>query len=472
MSNGRQSEFDPASFRDRQARVLVNADGVYRALNAEGLRAWQRVSAAPSFRSLTAAGILVATEQVDPASVAISDPTLRAGLLRHSRVPFISYPYEWSFGMLKAAALVHLHLLDRLLDDGLITKDGTPYNVQWFGTRPVFVDIGSIRPMRAGEPWSGYRQFCRLFLYPLLLQARLGVPWRHWLRGSAEGIDAESCRRLLGWFPAVRPSVLAHVHLHARAERRYSGIAADIRAELRDVGFDSAFIRRTVDSLRRLIESLTWSPGTTAWTSYEPETIYGVEDAARKRTFVERVVDARTRRLAWDLGANAGAYADIAARTAGLVVACDSDESVVDHLYCRLRASGSERVLPLRLDLADPSPSSGWQQRERRPMEARGRPDLVLCLALLHHLTITAGIPLEQVVGWLASLDATLVVEFVTRVDPMVQRLLLQRDDSCDDYDLDVFEQLATRHFRCVQRLSIASGRRELFHLEPGATYA
>src|SRR5205809_3934748 len=187
-TSSRASTPEPASFRDPEARVVYSASGeVLRELSPRGREEWKALERTRFFRRALEDGRIVATEELEP------------GLLRHERLPFVSYPYEWPFEMLRDAALLQLSLLDEALDEGFVLKDGSPYNVQWRGSRPVFVDVGSFERLRQGEPWAGYRQFCALFLYPLLLQAWKGVPFNPWLRGSLEGIEPAALRGLLSF---------------------------------------------------------------------------------------------------------------------------------------------------------------------------------------------------------------------------------------------------------------------------------
>ncbi len=187
------SRLEPASFRDPDSRVFYAANGdVCRALSADGLADWQRLAATRFFPQLVAEGRLVGSELIEATA-----PDGFAAVLRHETIPFVSYPYEWCFGMLRDAALLQLDLVAAALDEDMILKDASPYNVQWRGARPVFVDVGSFERLREGEPWAGYRQFCSLFLYPLMLQAWKGVPFNVWLRGSLEGISPNEVRGLL-----------------------------------------------------------------------------------------------------------------------------------------------------------------------------------------------------------------------------------------------------------------------------------
>nr|MDQ3823610.1 methyltransferase [Actinomycetota bacterium] len=245
----------------------------------------------------------------------------------------MSYPYEWSFAMLQEAATLQLDLLLEALDDDVVIKDGSSYNVQWRGAAPVFVDVGSLEPLRPGEAWAGYRQFCSLALYPLLLQAYRGVPFNAWLRGSLEGIGPAEMRRVLSLRDLARPGVLTHVRLHSALERRHGASDRDVGSELRDAGFGKELIRANVRRLRRLVQRLEPPPADSAWTRYGPTTTYEEADAERKADFVRRAAASRRHRLVWDLGTGHGRHARIAAEHADYTVALDADPTVVERLF-------------------------------------------------------------------------------------------------------------------------------------------
>jgi SAM-dependent methyltransferase len=324
--------------------------------------------------------------------------------------------------MLQDAALLELDLLLAALAEDLVLKDATPYNVQWRGAKPVFIDVGSFEALAPGEPWAGYRQFCTLFLFPLLVQAWRGVPYAPLLRGSLEGISPAEARALLRG-SLRRRGALTHVVLHARLERRY-GSRAEVRGELRRAGFHKGLIEANARGLRKLVGRLRWEPEASPWLEYGATTSYSEADAAAKEAFVRAVAGERRRGLLWDLGCNDGRYTRVAAEHADYAVALDADAGVIERLYRELRAEGNQRILPLVANLADPPPALGWRALERRPLWDRGSPDLALALALVHHLAIGANIPLASVVDWLRSLGGELVVEFPTRADPMVERPL------------------------------------------------
>lgn len=451
--------FDPGSFRDRDGRVFVQGGGVFRLISKEALLDWRALRETTFFRRSVERGELIATSEAEGlAEVVIGGAW--GGVLQHAKVSFISYPYEWSFGMLRDAALLQLELLGAALEEGLNLKDGSAYNVQWRGAKPVFIDILSFQRFDGRPFWPGYRQFCQMFLNPLMVQAWRSIAFQPLLRGSLEGITPRQCRRMLSTRDLLRRGVLTHVVLHSQLEGMTgSGLRVDGPRQ------GPQAIQHNVRGLQRIVRGLEWRPGRSAWSDYAQSNSYSGDDHAAKRRFVEEVASARRRHLVFDLGSNTGEYARLAADHADLVVAMDADAVAVDRMYQDLVKSGVANVQPLVFDLADPSPGLGWRNRERRPLEERGRPDLVLSLAVLHHLVLGRNLPLVEVLDWFAGLTQELVIEFVNLDDPMVRLMLANRRDRDPDYTLERFEKLVQERFRVVRRLTLPSGTRTLFHV-------
>jgi hypothetical protein len=429
---------------------VYSADGeVLRELSERGREDWEALERTRFFRRALEDGRVVATEEIEP------------GVLRHERLPFVSYPYEWPFEMLREAALLQLGLLDDALAEGFVLKDSSPYNVQWRGSEPVFVDVGSFERLRDGEPWVGYRQFCSLYLYPLMLQAYRGVAPQPFLRGSLEGIEPSQARGLL---PRFRRGVLTHVVLHDRMEAKNADRQRDVRSELKAAGFKKELIVANVRRLRKLVGRLSPKRSRSEWAGYREFAPYSEEDAERKERFVRNAGEGS--RLAWDLGANDGRFSRAAG--AEFTVAMDGDERVVGELYESLRKEGSTTILPLVVDLADASPARGWRGVERRRLEDRGRPDLVLCLALVHHLAIGRNVPFAELLGWLRGLGGRLVVEFADRDDPMVSRLLAaKREETHESYGREQFEHALREAFEVERAEELGSGTRTLYLAKP-----
>jgi SAM-dependent methyltransferase len=454
---------EPASFRDPANQVFYVRDRVFRGLRGEAVEDWQALAGTSFFARMVEQGAICATEPAGPDEVATGDFDL---VLRHERIPFISYPYEWTFSMLRDAALLHLEILDAALAEKVITKDGSAYNLQWRGAQPTFIDIGSFERLREGEPWAGYRQFCQTMLYPLLLQSHLGVDFQPWMRAAIDGIEPAQMRRMFTGGRRFKAGVFKHVHLHDALQTRLAPASArDMRTELRSAGFSTELVVATVRALRKLVTKLDWQPPASHWGGYRQTCSYSDDDAGAKQAFVDTALSAAGKLdLVLDLGANDGAYARLAARHAAQVVAVESDHAVTDVLYRQLRDAGEQRVLPLVMDLANPSPGGGWRSVERAAFGDRADADVVLALALVHHLAIGRNVPLPEVLDWLAGLGRRLVIEFVDPEDPMAQRLLANKPAGMfEGYRREVFERLLAERFTVAHQEELPSGTRALY---------
>jgi len=459
------SRVEAGSFRDRHSRVFYRSGTVFRGLSEEALTDWNTLSSTRFFPRLMAEGKLVRTEQAAPAE--LLNPMIAgewAAVLTHQTIPFISYPYEWSFCMLKDAALLHLELLDAALAEDMILKDASAYNVQWIGTSPTFIDIPSFETLIPGTPWVGYRQFCQLFLYPLLLQAYKDVPFQPWLRGSLEGIEPEHCNNFISTRDLLRPGVLTHVYLQAKFQRTYSKTKRKVKSDLMAAGFTKNLIQTNLKRLEKLINTLTWTRSKSQWSDYADEHGYGDADHEMKQTFVREVAMSRPWGLVWDLGCNTGMFSRIVAEHARYVVAMDADHLAIERFYNALKTERNRTILPLINNIADASPNLGWRGLERKSLTERGRPELTLCLALIHHIVLSANIPLKEFTDWLASLGTNLIIEFVTKQDPMVEVLLRNKADQYADYEVGYFEECLAESFAVSRRLPLRSGTRILYY--------
>jgi hypothetical protein len=456
---------DSGSFRDPLSRVFVTDDAVWRGLTADAVADFEALAASTFFTAAIERGDIVATQRVDePVDVAGE----WAAVLRHQRLGVLSYPYEWSFEMLRDAARLQLRLTRQALAESLITKDASAYNIQFTGSSPVFIDVGSFERLRKGEPWAGYRQFCELFLNPLYVQAVADVPFQPLLRGHLDGITPGVAAAIIGRRGRFRKGMFTHVRLHSRAERKYADAdrERDVRAELKRAGFGPTLIDAQLRNLEKAVERLSWKQDDSTWSGYGGRSHYSDRDLESKSAFVATAVEtAATAPLVLDLGANDGHFSRVAVDAgAKSVVAVDSDHLVVDRLYRDLRQQGEQRILPLVIDLADPSPAIGWRGRERPAFVERMRPDLVLCLAVVHHLALTNNVPLDEIVAFLADFGAPLVVEFPHRDDVMATRLLARkRSGLFDSYDVANWEKALEQQFTVDSREELPSGTRTIY---------
>ena len=460
------SRVEAGSFRDRHGRVFYSGKRVFRTLSSKAWKDWQRLSATSFFKEYSARGLIIPTREatdVDPQEL----EGTWAGVLEHHKIPFVSYPYEWCFGMLQDAALLQLDLLLAALREDMMLKDASSYNIQWMGSQPVFIDTGSFEEFQEGQPWGGYRQFSQLFLFPLLLQSYRDLPFQPLLRGRVNGISAADCNAIMSLRDLFRSGVLSHVYLQSKLERRYGAARTDVRKALHRAGFKKELITANLKKLHKLISRLKWKPSGSTWSEYASNNPYSDSDTRFKRRFVKKVADAHPRSLVWDLGCNTGVYSRIAAANSDYVVSIDADQLAVERLYRQLKQEKNSKVLPLVNELADYSPDLGWRGSERRGLTSRDKPDLILALALIHHMVISANIPVSEFVEWLAETGGELVLEFVDKSDPMVQTLLRNKDDQYADYEKGFLEKNLKRFYRIKCQEELESQSRTLYHCVP-----
>ncbi|MEV0717571.1 methyltransferase, partial [Asanoa sp. NPDC050611] len=362
---------EPGSFRDPQTRVFRAGGEVLRGLGAQAAQDWKVLRTSDFFARAQADGTLTKTEEVDREL-----PGVWSATLRHEPIPFVSFPYEWSHAMRQDAARLHLKLLQDALAAGFTMKDGSAYNLQWRGAAPEFIDVGSFEPAKPGEPWAGYRQFCQTLLYPLMLQAHLDLDPRPLLRAQIDGVEPAQMRRLFGGTKRLAAGVLKHVHLHDSIQSRNADRSTGaVREQLRDAGFNSELVQAAVRAIAKLVDKLDWTPPATHWGEYRETCSYSEDDRVAKQRFVDSALG-EDNDLVLDLGANDGVFSRQAAAKARYVVAVEADPAVVDTLYRQLRAEGEKRILPIVMDLADPSPGGGWAGIERAGFATRaGRAD-------------------------------------------------------------------------------------------------
>ena len=366
---------------------------------------------------------------------------------------------------MKRAALAHLDLHISCLKDGFTLIDGNSYNVQFVGVNAKFIDTPSIVPYKEGDIWLGYAQFCEQFVAPLMLSADIGVPFHPWLRGAVNGIPLEHVSKLLPFRKHLSFNRLVHIVLHNRMRNKYANHNDDVRADKRITG---SMTRKKLESfllsLRHLIVSMNISQSQlTEWEDYENLGHYSGADHHEKAAFVAHAVEQTSPDILWDIGCNTGQFAEIALKAgAKYVVGFDTDLGALD-IAIKRATKKSLNFLPLYFDVLNPSPNQGWAECERSGMIRRSQGDMIIALAVIHHIVISGNIPLRQAIEWIVERAKSGVIEFVTKDDPMVKRLLANREDHFGDYNVIAFEKYLSERCRIVRKAVIQSGDRILY---------
>lgn len=452
---------DPASFRDPAGRVYRRNGRIFRTVSATAAADFDFAHTNDALRQLVSEGAVIASHDV-AANDADAPDERAARIVEHPKLPFVSYPYEWSFPLLKRAALHHLDLQIALLPSGVSLSDATAYNVQFVGVRPVFIDALSFQRYEEGAYWAGHGQFCRQFLNPLLLRALTGVPHNDWFRGSLEGVPTEMLSRLIPFSNRFSWRLLTHVLLPARLQASGADEASAKKAAARPLP-QFAYL----GMLRQLRD---WIAGLqpkgvrkSVWSDYADNNSYAGQEAEAKQRIIGEFAARVKPRLMWDLGCNTGAYSEVALENgAQSVVGFDFDQGALEGAY-RRAADRNLAFLPLFQDAANPSPGQGWSGEERAGLAARSADaEALIALAFVHHIAIGRNVPLDRFSDWLTGLAPQGVVEFVPKEDPMVGRLLALRKDIFPDYTLENFKSQIARSARIVTAETITKSGRVL----------
>ncbi|MEL7040532.1 MAG: class I SAM-dependent methyltransferase [Pseudomonadota bacterium] len=448
----------PGSFRDPKGFVARRSDGqIIRVVTEAGQPSFRAAEASGVYAHLIEHGKLIAHQEVmvEPEP---NNPSQQI-LLAHPNLPMISYPYEWCFGQLKAAALLQLDILLDSLHFEHTLSDATAFNLQFQNSKPIFIDTLSFIPYRDGMLWAGQEQFCQQFLFPLLIMAYGNLPFHEHYRGSMTGLDAS-------WVNATAPlrrklslryfQFVQLPHWAARRiARRPSKPPQKVSGRLPKEGF--VYILK---QLRNWISSLSYKEQKSVWSDYVQTRTYEQESLSQKRHFVAKCIAQVRPQQLLDIGCNTGEFSFLALESgAAHVVGLESDHQALAQAYAAA-VQKKARFLPLYQNLLNPSPAQGWDLSERESLKARASPDFVLALAVLHHIVISGNVPVNRAVANIVNTAKTGIIEWIPKTDPMVTRLLTNREDIFVDYNEDAFQAALHQNGALVQQTErLANGR-------------
>lgn len=450
------------SFRDPTARVFYEDGRVFRGLDESAAAIDRKAREAGLIDKLETDGLFVESQPTD--EVAPPEGLPAATVIESRRIGTINYPSEWSFAMLQDAALATLDANLIALDRGFILKDASAFNVVFEGARPIIIDVTSLDEFGEKGIWTAYGQFCDHFLAPLLLEAHAGVAFQRYLSGQTEGIPIVDLNRLLRGRAGIHKGILSHVRLRSRLETRAARMNTDRRRAVGRMELPRSAVIGTIRKMRGLVADLE-STASSTWAAYEEATPYEQQQAAAKVDFVDESAGrAQVRNTAVDVGANAGLFTKILAAQFEQTLGIDFDAGAIDALYAETKRSGIANLTPLVIDITNPTPAYGWQGRERKAFTERVRPDFATWLAVVHHLSLGAGIPLQSVVATILDFSPESVVEFVSPDDPMAKRISASRTSDLAPYSKQHFEQYVAAGATVVAQRDV-SPTRTLYHL-------
>lgn len=450
----------PASFRDPSGFLFFQEGILYRQVNLVYQENFDRLVESGLYDHLVNSGKLISHKET---KLPPPEPETAYKVIQPEQLSFISYPYEWSFSQLKDAALLTLDIQKRALQHGMSLKDSSAYNVQFppEDAKPVLIDTLSFEVYQEGSPWVAYRQFCQHFLAPLALMCFTDERLSQLLRVYIDGIPLDLAGSLLPRRTKFNFGLLTHIHLHAAAQKRYA--AEDFGKAVQTRSMSKTSLLGLIDSLERTTQKLEWVPASTEWGDYYEDTNYTPQAAKHKKELVESFIDQVKPQMVWDLGGNVGVFSRLASQKGIPTIAFDIDTAAVEKNYLDIKANEENHLLPLVLDLTNPSPDIGWHNLERRSLPSRSTPDLIMALALVHHLAISNNVPLKMIAEYFSSLAPWLIIEFIPKSDSQVQRLLATRDDIFPNYSFDGLEEAFGNYYKVAASEDIKDSHRRIY---------
>jgi len=447
------------SFRDPSGFVFYREESILRQINLVYKENYDFFIKSGLYKRLTDSNLLIPHEETD---INGPEPGRLYKVIKPEKIPFISYPYEWCFSQMKDAALATLAIQKISLSFGMSLKDCSAYNIQFKKGKPIFIDTLSFEKYKEGRPWVAYRQFCQHFLAPLVLMSYKDIRLNQLLRVYIDGIPLDLASSLLPFYARCKFSLLVHIHLHAKAQKHFSNRTAKItKGRITRLSFMGL-----VDSLDSAIRKLRWNAQGTEWGDYYDNVNYSPEGFRHKMTIVSDFLEKLNPKVAWDLGANIGVFSRILSDKKIRVISFDIDPAAVEKNYIQCTAKGEKNILPLLLDLTNPSPGIGWNNKERMSLLERGPADIVFALALIHHLAISNNLPLNEIADFFSRICDSLIIEFVPKEDTQVRRLLSIRKDIFPNYTQQNFEDEFEIFFVIRESVPVRSSQRILYLME------
>jgi hypothetical protein len=459
MTNPKTVKLDTSSFRDPSGFLFYKNDSIYRQINKFYKDDYQHLITSGLYSRLVESRLLIAHKE---ASIKGPVPDKAYKVIEPDRIPFISYPYEWCFSQLKDAALATFKIEKIAMDYGMTLKDSSAYNIQFKNGKPVLIDTLSFKKYVKGETWIAYRQACQHFIAPLALMAFRDIRLNQLFRIYLDGIPLDLASALLPSSTSFKASLLSHIHLHSKSQKHF----ADRKLNVGSHKISRLSFLALIDSLESTVKKMKWHPKGTEWADYYQDTNYSSQAFEDKKEIIKNLLQKTRSDILWDLGANDGFFSRIASSEGIYTVSFDIDPAAVEKNYLRSINNDETNILPLLLDLTNPSPPIGWENKERISIQERGPADTVFALALIHHLAISNNLPIGKIAEFFSSICRYLIIEFVPKDDSQIQRMLFTREDIFPDYAREYFEKKFKEYFTIKQIEKIKGSKRVLYLMQ------
>jgi 23S rRNA U2552 (ribose-2'-O)-methylase RlmE/FtsJ len=453
-----KSKISSSSFRDPSGFVYRRNGVLYRQINFIYKNNFDLLISSGLYKKLQKEKLLISHSEVD---LKYAHDKNVYKVIKPELVPFISYPYGWSFSMLKDAALLTLRIQKIALEYGMGLKDASAFNIQFVDGNPIFIDTLSFEKYEDGSPWVAYRQFCQHFLAPLSLMAHTDIRLNQLLKIYMDGIPLDLASKLLPKKTYLNFSMLSHIHVHSRSQNKWADKQISIKEQ--KIKISKLQLSALIDNLYSSVENLELKKTKTEWGDYYNFTNYDTEAFKDKGGIVKKMIKMSKPKTVWDLGANDGYFSRIAADYGSETVAFDIDPIAVEKNYLRIKKNNEKNILPILLDLTNPTSSYGWANEERDSLVKRGPADVVMALALIHHLAIGNNLPFYKIADFLSKICGYLIIEFVPKKDSQVKKLLASREDIFPDYSQENFEKIFNKYYKFIYKNKVKNSLRTIY---------
>jgi hypothetical protein len=452
------SKIENSSFRDRSGFLFYYENEIYRIINFSYKKQYEKFMNSELYRKLEEKNLIITHSEIENLDIDCD----YYKIIKPEKIPFISYPYEWSFSQLKDAALLTLRIQKAAMKYGMTLKDGSAFNIQFHNGHPIFIDTLSFEIYEEGQIWKPYKQFCQHFLAPLALISKKDVRLNLLSKTFIDGIPIDLAAKLLPKTTFGNFGLMAHIHAHAKSQKHYENKDAKIKQKT----LSKRSFEGLIESLKSSIEKMTWNEDNTEWGDYYSDTNYTEKSFEEKKQFISLAIDQMKPKLVWDMGANTGVFSRLASTKGINTISYDIDPLAVEKNYLSSSQNSEQNILPLILDLTNPSSGIGWNHDERMSIIQRGPADMVFALALVHHLAISNNVPLNKLAEFFSQISKFLIIEFVPKSDSQVKRLLLTRDDIFENYDKKFFEIEFSKFFKIINSKKILDSERTIYIME------
>lgn len=449
------------SYRDNKARIIVENKKIFREIYLEGKNEYDNILLSNVINDKISRNEFINFKEIERPK--------RDGLyktIEHPRLQHISYPYEWCFEQLKTAAIFHLNLQIDLLREGNNLKDGSAFNIQFNGTKPIFIDFMSVEKFNPKISWPGYTQFCEQFLYPLMIQSKSGLNVNEIFKGNLEGIPLNTAFEILNKFKNYFDTkFLFHVLLLNLINKKIKKNKAGYK--VREISRSANNLIYQLNNLKDYISRLKHKTQKTVWTDYSIDNFYEDKTEKIKEDFLVDILQNEKFNTVCDLGCNDGRYSIIVSKFVGnTVVSLDNDIDAINSCYLKAKKNNL-KILNLQIDITNPSSNCGWFENERESFKQRFNFDLMLNFAVIHHIVIGKNIPIESYIEYLCLISKNIILEFVPKNDQAIKTMLLNREDIFKDYNEENLKNIfRINNLKIIKENNFTKSGRKLFYLK------